>query len=80
MSTQALTVEEICETLRTLPREQLAEVLRYVQDLELKRETEGSREPIAPLYGIHTLAVKTGISDLAHQHDHYLYGTEKRDV
>jgi hypothetical protein len=73
-------VEEICETLRTLPREQLDEVLRYVQDLELEGKTEGSQEPIAPLYGIHALAVNTGISDLAHQHDHYLYGTEKEDA
>lgn len=35
-------------------------------------------EPAAPLYSIHKTAVKTGMSDLAHQHDHYLYHVEKR--
>lgn len=24
--------------------------------------------------------VKTGVSDLSHQHDHYLYGTPKREA
>ena len=80
MSTQELTVEEICETLRTLPEEQLDEVLHFVQDLELARESVVSDEAVAPLYGIHAIAVRTGIPDLAHQHDHYLYGIEKRDA
>jgi hypothetical protein len=29
---------------------------------------------------IEACAVETGISDLAHQHDHYLYGTAKRNT
>ena len=28
---------------------------------------------------IESCAVKTGIGDLAHQHDHYLYGAPKKD-
>ncbi|MBW4691421.1 MAG: hypothetical protein KME27_06595 [Lyngbya sp. HA4199-MV5] len=28
---------------------------------------------------VKTNQVKTGIGDLAHQHDHYLYGTPKRE-
>lgn len=31
-----------------------------------------------PLFTIHELAMDTGISDLAQNHDHYLYGTPKR--
>ncbi len=31
-----------------------------------------------PAYNIASLAVDTGIPDLAHEHDHYLYGTDKR--
>jgi len=78
MSTQELIVEEICETLRNLPEEQLDEVLHFVQDLELAKQSVSSDEVVAPLYGIHAIAVRTGIPDLAHQHDHYLYGIEKR--
>ena len=31
------------------------------------------------LEGIERSRINTGIGDLAHQHDHYLYGTPKRD-
>ena len=71
--------ERICETIHGLPEEQLDLVLRFVQDLERASEAEPSDEVVAPLYRIHKSAVKTGVSDLAHQHDHYLYGVEKRD-
>jgi len=39
----------------------------------------GEEKEMIPLYQIHHKAIVTGISDLAHQHDHYLYGQEKRD-
>jgi hypothetical protein len=32
-----------------------------------------------PLFNIHLLAEETGIKDLARQHNHYIYGTPKRD-
>lgn len=80
MSSPELTVEEICETLRALPEEQLDEVLRFVQDLESAGQPGASDEALAPLYDVHVMAVRTGIPDLAHQHDHYLYGTEKRNA
>jgi len=28
---------------------------------------------------VNECAIDTGVSDLAHQHDHYLYGTSKQD-
>ena len=33
-----------------------------------------TRQP-DPLFGIHDLAVETGLKNLAEHHDHYLYGT-----
>jgi hypothetical protein len=82
MSTREPTVDEICDTLRALPEEQLDQVLRFLHDLELARKPDNysADEPVAPLYRAHTAAVRTGISDLAHQHDHYLYGLDKRDA
>ena len=32
----------------------------------------------SPLYRIHESAIATGVTDLANQHDHYLYGTDER--
>ncbi len=75
-----LKVDEICETLRGLPEKQLDEVLHFVHELESAKEITVPSGTAAPLYSIHSLAVKTGIPDLAHQHDHYLYGLEKRDA
>jgi len=72
--------QRICETLQSLPEEQLDRVLRFVQDLERVGELGSSEEALAPLYSVHTMAVRTGIPDLAHQHDHYLYAVEKRDA
>ena len=31
-----------------------------------------------PAFNVSSLAVDTGIPDLASEHDHYLYGTDKR--
>ena len=53
-------------------------------DPERVKEALGAETPAAfdpaedPLFTIHELAVDTGISDLAHNHDHYLYGVPKR--
>lgn len=82
MSVQEQTVDGICDTLRALPEDQLDQVLRFLLDLEQARKPGNSSadEPVAPLYRAHTAAVRTGIPDLAHQHDHYLYGLDKRDA
>ena len=82
MSVQEPIVDEICDTLQALPEDQLDQVLRFLHDLEQARKPGSSSadEPVAPLYRAHTAAVRTGIPDLAHQHDHYLYGLDKRDA
>jgi hypothetical protein len=82
VSIKELTVDEICDTLRALPEDQLDRVLRFLHDLEQARKPDDSSadEPVAPLYRAHTAAVRAGIPDLAHQHDHYLYELDKRDA
>lgn len=82
MSVHEPTVDEICDTLRALPEDQLDQILRFLHDLELARKPENSSadESVAPLYRAHTAAVRTGIPDLAHHHDHYLYGLDKPDA
>jgi hypothetical protein len=77
-----LTVDEICDTLRALPDEQLDQVLQFLLELEQAKKPGQSYagEPLAPLYRVHSAAVRTGIPDLAHQHDHYLYGLDRRDA
>ena len=82
MSVQEPILDEICDTLRALPEAQLDQVLRFLHDLEQVRKPGNSSadEPVAPLYRAHAAAVRTGIPDLAHQHDHYLYGLDKCDA
>lgn len=64
---------QIHETIDQLRPEQLAELWEFVELLTTKTDE-------APLYRIHEQAVSTGIRDMADQHDHYLYGTEKHDA
>lgn len=44
---------------------------------ELVTEQDGDWDVLSQL--IEECRMSTGVSDLAHQHDHYLYGTAKRD-
>jgi len=82
MGLREVTQEQIYDVLQTLPKEQLPKVLRFLKSLKRSESaaTRVAEVSIAPLYAIHTAAVKTGIPDLAHQHDHYLYGLDKRDA
>jgi len=75
-----LTVDEICDTIRALPEDQLDQVLQLLRELEqAKKPDSAAGEALAPLYRVHTAAVRTGIADLAHQHDRYLYGLAERN-
>lgn len=78
MTTTTSIKQQIYQLIESLPVEQLPEVLDFVTDLtSMKVEPPA---PIAPIYHIHHYAVDTGISDLAAQHDHYLYGVDKNDA
>ena len=51
--------------------------LKRGQEVELTvKEVEPAEND--PSYNISSLAVETGISDLAEEHGHYLYGTPER--
>ena len=51
----------------------------YMLTIEPMEKVEGIY-PVEndPAFNLSSLAVKTGIPDLATEHDHYLYGTPKR--
>jgi hypothetical protein len=64
-----LTREQIHQAIDTLRPEQLEQLWEYVEQL--------TEERVAPLYRVHEYAISTGVSDLAEQHNHYLYGVAK---
>ncbi|MDI6886847.1 MAG: hypothetical protein QMD22_11025, partial [archaeon] len=49
---------------------------RYVLTIESKQGSTGVEKD--PAFDLSSLAVKTNISDLATEHDHYLYGIPRR--
>lgn len=75
-----LTVKhQIHQTIDALPAEQLPDLLRLLQHFLAAVKPEAAT-PAASIYALHHHAAETGIADLAAQHDHYLYGTAKRDA
>lgn len=50
---------------------------RYVLMVEPKQKISDIEND--PAFDLSSLAMKTNISDLATEHDHYLYGTPKRE-
>jgi len=51
----------------------------YILNIEPFNEIENNNDVESdPAFNLSSLAVKTGIPDLAVEHDHYLYGTTKR--
>ncbi len=51
----------------------------YVVTVKLEDNKKISKAELDPVFNLSSLARKTGISDLATEHDHYLYGTSKRN-
>ena len=79
MTTNTKIKQQIYQVIESLPAEQLPRLLDFVNAL-LKPAPSSPKPPIAPIYKIHEHAVDTGISDLAAEHDHYLYGVSKKDA
>lgn len=48
----------------------------YMLTIESIKEIDMAQND--PAFNLSSLAIKTGISDLATEHDHYLYGIPKR--
>jgi len=72
MDLAAPTKTQIHQTIERLRPDQLARLWDYLMQL--------TQEPVAPLYHIHEQSISTGVTDLAEQHDHYLYGQEQRNA
>ncbi len=69
--------QQIYRLIEKLPDEQLPGILKFLERL-LKNTGPATIAETPPIYQIHHQAISTGITDLAHQHDHYLYGSEKK--
>lgn len=70
--------QQIHQIIETLAVDKLPELLRFLNSL-LRKEPDNRPETPVPIYQAHQHAVETGISDLAAQHDHYLYGVGQED-
>lgn len=79
MTTETKLKQQIYQIIESLPVERLPELLRFLKQF-LQRTTAEPTADAAPIYQIHHHAIDTGLSDLAAQHDHYLYGTDKNDA
>jgi hypothetical protein len=54
--------------------------LLKIEPVKKKKSVENNKDVESdPAFDLASLAVKTGITDLAAEHDHYLYGTPKRE-
>ncbi len=79
MATDTKIKQQIYQLIELLPVEQLPKLLHFLKSL-LQPNQPSSTPNTAPIYQVHEHALDTGISDLAAQHDHYLYGTSKNDA
>ena len=66
--------------LDTLAKQERTDVVELLSRLAASATAPRAQvEPSTPAFqGILARATDLGVSDLAEQHDHYLYGTEKR--
>ena len=76
--------EQVLTRIEILPQQQSQSLLDYVNFLYFQAQTEmqtRKQTQVEPYDELNQLleacTVSTGISDLAAQHDHYLYGKEK---
>jgi hypothetical protein len=74
--------QQLYEEIEALPLEAQEKILKMVHFLKTEILTPVKSKPRkkakTSLADLDLLAVDTGISDLAAQHDHYLYGSLKR--
>ena len=74
--------QQLYEEIEALPLDAQEKILKMVHFLKTEILTPVKSKPRkkakTSLADLDVLAVDTGISDLAAQHDHYLYGSPKR--
>ena len=77
----------IQEKVKSLPLEKQQRVLSVVEEMLLEKEVAQARFPVRPLWEIaEEISAQVPLeeweklpADGAEQHDHYLYGSPKRD-
>jgi hypothetical protein len=73
--------QQLYHEIETLPLDAQEKVLKMVHFLRTEILTPVKSKPrkkqLTTLADLDSMAIETGISDLAAQHDHYLYGTSK---
>jgi len=77
----------IQEKVKSLPLEKQQRVLSVVEEMLLEKEVAQARLPVRPLWEIaEEISAQVPLeeweklpADGAEQHDHYLYGSPKRD-
>ena len=74
--------QQLYHEIETLPMDAQEKILKMVHFLKTEILTPVKSKPkkklMATLADLDSLAVDTGINDLAVQHDHYLYGMPKK--
>ena len=74
--------QQLYHEIETLPLDAQEKILKMVHFLKTEILTPVKSKPkkkqLATLADLDSMAVETGISDLATQHDHYLYGMPKQ--
>lgn len=73
--------EQLIKEIEDMPKESQEKILKLVHFLKeelFAQKPKPSTPGINALVEVDRVAVETGISDLASQHDHYLYGVPKK--
>ena len=78
MTTDTKIKQQIYQLIEMLPVERLPELQSFLKSLVSSDDIAAPDQP-APIYEFHMHAVDTGITDLAANHDHYLYGVSKEE-
>lgn len=74
--------QQLYHEIETLPLDAQEKILKMVHFLKTEIlkpvKSNPKKKQLATLADLDSMAVETGISDLATQHDHYLYGMPKQ--
>jgi hypothetical protein len=74
--------QQLYNEMETLPIDAQEKILKMVHFMKTEIFTQAAKskpkkKQLTTLADLDSVAVETGINDLASQHDHYLYGTPK---
>ncbi len=78
MTTKTILKQQIYQIIESLSMEHLSRLHHFLRTL-LQPKPVTPTMKVAPIYQLHHHAVDTGITDLAENHDHYLYGADRQD-